>query len=65
MSGCWVENVSLTIDEVSLIHVLLRKHLKEWEELLDMPGVMPSTRNDGIENIECVKRIFEKLNMEV
>ena len=64
MSRIWVKNVSFTIEESSEIAVVLKRHLKEVEEVLEMEFLVPFTKQGLEDEVACVKNILKKLNME-
>ena len=65
MSEVWVKNVSFTIEEASEIAVVLRRHLKELEEVLEMECLVPFTREGLKDEVECVRNILKKIKVEV
>lgn len=65
MSKLWVENVGFTNQEASEIEVVLRRHLRELEEVLLMDCLVPFTRQCLEDEVVCIKSVLNKIKAEV
>lgn len=64
MSDVWVENMSLSVSEASLIAVVMRRHLKEIKDVLEMEFLDPFLKKGLEDEVSCVEDIIKKLNLE-